>query len=108
MHEVAGQNTLMTEDEALAYLAMLMSSARGLINEPADYGPMRLVVAMHHLVRILLPRAEGSTRELLTRLEEAVACHLPKRRAEPDRWVQFIEDANRWIAREMMQRGLSR
>ena len=97
---------LMTEEEALVYLAMLMSSARGLFNEPADYGPMRLVTAMQDLVRIALPRVQGATRSLLLRLDEGVKDHLPRRRSEPDEWLQFIDDAKRWIAREMLERRL--
>lgn len=111
MNDLSGREDVMVlaEQEAVELIALLMSSAGGLVHEPADYGPMRLVTATQKLVSTILPRATAETRPFLDLLDEGIKTCLPRRRAEPERWYRFLDEANRWVARELMrQAGLSR
>jgi hypothetical protein len=105
-HVIQPQDIMvLTEEEALELIAMLLSSGRGLLDEPIDYGPMRLVTAAQKLIRMILPRTTPETRPFLTTLDGGIRTHLPRRRADPESWHQFIDEANRWMARELMRRA---
>jgi len=60
MDEVIRESLLERFTELASYL---LTSARGLLDEPAEYGPLRLIQAAHHLVEILA--AEGLSSETL-------------------------------------------
>ena len=56
---------VLTEDEAVELLALLITSARTQMDEPADYGPMRLLTATERLSAMMLERASDKSRGFL-------------------------------------------
>ena len=56
---------VLSEDEAVELLALMISSARLLMEEPAHYGPLRLLTATERLSAMLLDEASEETRPLL-------------------------------------------
>ena len=64
MNESAGKG-IISEDEAVELLALFISSARLLMDEPAHYGPLRLLTATERLSAMMLERASAETRPLL-------------------------------------------
>ena len=56
---------VLTEDEALELLAFLLTAARTQIDEAAEYGPMRLVMAADRLKEAIGARVTPSTRTFL-------------------------------------------
>lgn len=52
------------EDEHFQLLAFLLTSARGCIDEPPIYGPLRLIDAADKLISILMEKYRGGLIEL--------------------------------------------
>ena len=96
---------VLTEEEAIELIALAMSSAREQFDESVDYAPMRLVAMTQKLVCMISPRATAATRPFLDLLEEGIDTYLPRRRADPEGWYNFIVEANRWVARELMRQA---
>jgi hypothetical protein len=57
---------LLDEDDALELLAFLITSARTQVDEAAEYGPMRLLMAAHRLAEGIAPRSSEGTQRLLS------------------------------------------
>lgn len=66
-----GQSTLMSEnwvlkeEEAVELLALLITSARIQMEEPAHYGPLRLLTATERLSAMIVERASEKSRAFL-------------------------------------------
>lgn len=58
-------NWVLKEDEAVELLALLITSARIQLDEPAHYGPLRLLTATERLSGMILERASQKSREFL-------------------------------------------
>ncbi len=61
----SGVQEIISEDQAVELLALFVSSAQLLMNEPAHYGPLRLLTATERLSAMLLPKASPETRPFL-------------------------------------------
>ena len=56
---------VLTEDEALELLALLVTAARTQLDEAAEYGPLRLLTAATRLADFIAGRVSPETRALL-------------------------------------------
>ena len=56
---------VLTEDEALELLALLVTAARTQLDEAAEYGPLRLLTAAARLADFMVERASPATRAFL-------------------------------------------
>ena len=59
---------VLNEDEALELLAFLVTAARTQVDEAAEYGPLRLLLAARQLGEAIAPRVSPETRALLAGL----------------------------------------
>lgn len=59
------ENWVLREDEAVELLALLLTSARIQMDEPAHYGPLRLLTASERLSAMILERASDKSRDFL-------------------------------------------
>ena len=59
------ENWVLTETEAVELLALLISSARIQMDEPAHYGPLRLLTATERLSAMMLERASDKSKAFL-------------------------------------------
>jgi hypothetical protein len=59
------ENWVLKEDEAIEILALLITSARIQMEEPAHYGPLRLLTATERLSELMLKRASDKSRAFL-------------------------------------------
>lgn len=60
-----GSSGVINEDEAVELLALMISSAQLLMDEPAHYGPLRLLTATERLSAMMLDRSSAEARPLL-------------------------------------------
>ena len=58
-------NWVLKEDEAIELLALLISSARIQMDEPAQYGPLRLLTAAERLSGLIVERSSEKSRAFL-------------------------------------------
>lgn len=65
MAEAMSENWVLKEDEAIELLALLITSARIQMDEPAHYGPLRLLTATERLSSAILERASDKSRGFL-------------------------------------------
>lgn len=66
------ERLVLTQEEAFELLAFLVTSARGLLDEPRAYGPRRLLRATQKLAGFLLPRADEEARPFLGDLQQLI------------------------------------
>ncbi len=59
------ENWVLKEDEAIELLALLITSARIQMDEPAHYAPMRLLTATERLSDAIVKRASKKSRQFL-------------------------------------------
>lgn len=101
MAEMAG----LSEDEVFELLAYLVSAARLLVDEPADYGPMRLLSGAQRLCALASPRMGVESRTLLQRLGEEIPGGLRRRLQDPEGYVAFLDDTCTTVARALARRA---
>ncbi len=71
------ENWVLTEAEAIELLALLITSARIQMEEPAHYGPLRLLTATERLSAIALERSSDQSRAFLQdAIERIPAMHM--------------------------------
>ncbi|MCY3916612.1 MAG: DUF6092 family protein [Chloroflexi bacterium] len=59
------ENWVLKEDEAVELLALLITSARIQLDEPAHYGPLRLLTATERLSGMIRERSSDKSRAFL-------------------------------------------
>ena len=59
------EDWVLTETEAVELLALLISSARIQMDEPAHYGPLRLLTATERLSAMVLERSSEKSKDFL-------------------------------------------
>src|SRR3954464_15589059 len=95
---------MVSEDEALELMALLITSARTQVDEAAEYGPLRLIVAAERLSRLLADRASPETRAFAQTTTEAagtLAMHVNDR----DALVTGLDDLCAGVARVLVARA---
>jgi uncharacterized protein HemX len=107
--EWTGQHVAMTatwvldEDDALALLAYLVTSARTQVDEAAEYGPLRLLTAAHRLGEMIGARASDATREFVTGpLDSLPLLAVP--RTDRDGYIARLDDLCRALAEHLKTR----
>lgn len=71
------ENWVLTEAEAIELLALLITSARIQMEEPAHYGPLRLLTATERLSAMVLERSSDKSRAFLQdAIERIPAMHM--------------------------------
>jgi Family of unknown function (DUF6092) len=99
---------VLTESEALELLAFLVTAARTQIDEPPEYGPLRLISAASRLADLVADRVSPETRALLTGplrqgAEGAV------RAVDPAAYAAPLDELCRTVAQHLVQHfGLGR
>jgi hypothetical protein len=97
---------LLSEDDVLEITAFLVTAARCLMDEPVDYGPMRLLTAAERLCARAAPDCEDpGTRAFFQRLAQDVPPQLGRRNGDPDGYVRFMDECCRSVARELLRRA---
>lgn len=97
---------LLSEDEVLELAAFLVTAARCLVDEPVDYGPMRLLSGAERLCTYAAPRIEDAqTRALFEHLAQHIPPRLGRRNGDPDGYLRFMDDSCRRIATELLRRA---
>ncbi|MEM0050508.1 MAG: DUF6092 family protein [Candidatus Bathyarchaeia archaeon] len=83
------------------YLAYLSSSAMGLLGEPVDYGPLRLLDAMRRFIDLIislnLPIDKETVKDLVD-LREKITSGMALRRANTVEFEDFLRKLNRELA----------
>jgi uncharacterized protein DUF6092 len=92
---------VLTEDEALELLAFLVTAARTQLDEAAEYGPLRLLMAASQLADSIAARVSPETRAFLAGplsqiLETAV------RTADPAGYASKLDVVCRAVAQHLV------
>lgn len=94
---------ILAEIEVVELIAFLVTSARGLVTEPQDYGPMRLMAAASWVSEKALPNTSDKVKPLLSMLVTRIPDIQRERRRDPSSYVAFIDECCREIARYLME-----
>ena len=102
-----GERLVLTESDAYGLLAFLVTSARGLLHEPADYGYQRLLLAAQRLAGPLRMRSEAEAQPFLKELLESIDGLVPF----PESEAQLAATLDRCcalVARELVRQTYRR
>jgi len=94
---------VLTEDEALELLAFLVTAARTQLDEAAEYGPLRLLLAARQLGEAIAPRVSPETRAFLA----GPLTHIPATAvttADPAEYASKLDALCRAVAQHLVMR----
>src|SRR5262245_50090062 len=94
---------VLDEDDALELLALLITSARTQVDEAAEYGPMRLLIAAHRLGEMIVSRSSDATGALVTGPSQRMPL-LAVPRDDRDGYVARLDDLCRAVAEHLTVR----
>jgi uncharacterized protein DUF6092 len=96
----------LSQDEVLELIAYLVTSARGLLDEPADYGPMRLINAAQRVCAQAAPRMEDAAlRSALEQLADGLSRDAARRISDPAGYRRALDEHCRVVAAVLMRRA---
>jgi hypothetical protein len=98
---------VVSESDALALLAHLVTSAELCMVEPYDYGVFRLIDAASRLAAAMEPRAGPATRAWLSAFREDVDERKMGSTRDRERYSAFLRDASRRTAEHLVARAAS-
>jgi len=98
----------MTEDQALELLALLVTSARIQLDEPADKAPLRLLTAAERLSRFAQSNSSPQTQRFLEQIIQEIL-ETNKLRARVEQYKGALDGLCRDVAGHLVtQSGLKR
>ena len=91
------ENWVLKEDEAIELLALLITSARIQLDEPAQYGPLRLLTATERLSSVIAERSSDKSRAFLQgNIERIPDMHMIM--SDVDAYTQGLDELCREVA----------
>ena len=100
---MAGQLVL-TEEEAVELLALMITSARIQIDEPARYGPLRLLTAAERLSSFIKHRASAEAQTTLATLTSEIP-NMAMYMSDEERYVGALDNLCRVIAQLLVDQS---
>lgn len=94
---------VLSQDEALQAVAFLVTAARALLDEPVDYGPMRLLSAARRICTAAAPRTAPEVAAWLRHLAEVIPTGLRDRLRDPQAYRVFLDELCRMVAEGLLQ-----
>jgi len=95
----------LTPEEAFELLALLVTSARGLVGEPREYGPRRFLRAVLKLAGFMLPRVDEEARLFLRELHERIERLLASRESD-EQLGMALDVCCEMVAKELVRQAL--
>ena len=102
---MAGQLVL-SEEEAVELLALLITSARIQIDEPARYGPLRLLTAAERLSKFIKERTSAEAQPMLATLTSEIP-NMAMYMSDEERYVGALDGLCRAVAQHLVERSQS-
>lgn len=98
------EHMVMSEDQGVELLAFLITSARCHLNDPPDYGSMRLLDAAERLSDFMKDRASPETQQLLALILEE-SPRIQSIIADRDQYTALLDELCRDVARHLVEKG---
>jgi hypothetical protein len=95
---------VLTEEEAIELLALLITSARTQLDEPAMYGPLRLLTATERLSAFMRERASPQAQPVLQNLVENIP-EMHMRMTDDDWYRERLDTLCKAIAALLVQKS---
>jgi hypothetical protein len=100
-----GDPLVVSESEALALLAHLVTSAELCLSEPYDYGIFRLIDAASRLATAMAARSSGETHAFLEAFLEEVNEKKMWPTRDSERYGSFLRETSRRTAEHLVARA---
>ncbi|AHF80986.1 DUF6092 family protein [Thermococcus paralvinellae] len=85
------------KDDHFKLLAFLITSARGCVDEPPLYGPLRLVDAASRLIEIM--RKEGKVNEQIIKLQKMIKEKMDLVMYDEEMFIEFLDELSKELAK---------
>lgn len=94
---------VLSEGEAMELLAFLITAARTMVDEPLDYGPMRLLTAAERMSLLMMDRATPSMKEFLGQFLDELPDINSVRTSDPQKYRDGLDHLCRDLAHYLVQ-----
>jgi hypothetical protein len=98
------ESLVLTEDEAIELLAFLLTAARTQVDEPHDYGPLRLLTAAERLSRSISSRVTPETRGFIEEILRMFPQVHKFRMSDTEKYIEGLDNLCREIAQHIVDR----
>ncbi len=95
---------VLSEEEAVELLALMITSARIQIDEPARYGPLRLLTAAERLSNFIKDRASAEAQSALATLTSEIP-NMAMYMSDEERYVPALDNLCRVIAQLLVDQS---
>lgn len=99
------ERLLVAEDDAYAVLAYLLTSAEIALDEPAFYGPRRMLDGAARLATAMAGQADAEQRAWLQGFAAEANTAMALARRSPDEFESYLHEAARSLAGELKRRS---
>jgi hypothetical protein len=99
---------MLSEDEVFELISYLVVSAQGLLDEPAEYGSLRLIDAAGRCANLAKNDAPSEARTFLEELSAEIEEGKLLVMSNPDEYAIFLDSAVRKMTRELKRRQADR
>lgn len=96
---------VVSENDAMELLAFLVTSSRGVIDEPELYGSFRLIDAASRLLGFILKSGTAQNDSYLMQMKDRIDTDKMLMMTDTDAYKDFVEGMVREIARELKGRS---
>lgn len=101
-----GGTAVLSQDDVLDLVAYLITAARGLLDEPVDYGPMRLLNAAQRVCTRAAPRVDDvALRALFQQFADGIPSEIARRNSDPDGYRRALDERCRAVAVALIHRA---
>jgi hypothetical protein len=100
----SAESLVLSEEQAIELLALLITSARTQLGEPAVYGPMRLLTAAERLSNFMESKASPGTQAFLRQFTDEIAA-AQDQMAIIDNYTASVDGLCRSIAGHLVARS---
>ena len=95
---------VLSENEVLDLLAFLVTAARTLIDEPVDYGPMRLLTAAQRVCETAASKCSRDLSQLMQTLMDEIPVSLARRNQDRPAFLAFLDRSCHAVASAILRR----
>lgn len=88
------------EDPLFDLFCYMSSSAKGLLDEPKSYGPLRLVESMERLIEIIEKNEFFQEKEVYSEIKEKIKEEKHTVMTDEERFEKFLDDLVQLLAEE--------
>jgi hypothetical protein len=95
---------VLSEEESIELLAFLVTAARTQVDEPHDYGPLRLLTAAERLSRHIMNRVAPESQDFIKQILDIFPEVHNYRMSDTEKYIGGLDELCRAVAQHLIER----